>query len=168
MALYEPVPVHDETGAIVGVRLTIMRFVLVGQARKASWRHRADRFNVRGIVLVDPDIRLHKLRGNQLHVKTLGLQLPTPMVRSGTRLHADLAARLDCRQQDLEPRRPCQPLSPNWSLMPIDAQRPEAFARPTWRRPSWFWGATGTARGFRFRESPVRARQHAPERCALR
>ena len=51
-----------------------------------------DRLGIPGIVLVALHIRLYKLRWYQLHRVTSRLKLPSPVMRTGTRFHANLTA----------------------------------------------------------------------------
>src|SRR5712692_6440588 len=77
----------------------------------------ADRLGVIGIVLVALHIRLHELRGDQLHRESSLLQPARPVVRSSAGLHADLAARLQFLQQRLEPAIARQPPAPDHLLV---------------------------------------------------
>src|SRR5210317_2189477 len=76
----------------------------------------ADRFSIVAVILVALDERLDErldeLRGDQSDVVAIGLQLPCPVVRARTGLHANNAARLGGFQQHLQPLLATQPAPP--------------------------------------------------------
>ena len=75
-------------------RLNILLFHrLDGHKPHAGAAHGlTDRLGIIGIDLVALHIGLYELGCNQLHHKTLGLQLTRPMVRARSGLHAYVAA----------------------------------------------------------------------------
>ena len=81
----------------------------------------ADCLGVVGVVLVALHVRLHKLRGNQLHPESLLLQLARPVMRATARLHADLAIWLDRLAQHLHPVLSRQPPAPERLLLTVYA-----------------------------------------------
>ena len=89
----------------------------------------ADRLGVVRIRLVCLHVRLHELRGDQLHPEAFHLQHARPVMRAAARFHADLAARLDITLEIPNPAASLQPLAPRRPLCAIDAMHLEDLLR---------------------------------------